>query len=152
MKSIYLFVFTVLLSFTFVPVPFARSEKEMPSGTWVQIIPKYIDNYKQVAFHLPTKSRDGFAAYKKGTQVVRVSFNKLDSETWLEQKMKTAKANSLGKHGELTRIELGGANKFVFYGKNEKFFFAWNRGRYYFDVTCKNGKDEMDAFMKAFPF
>jgi hypothetical protein len=152
MKSIYLFVFIVLLSFTFVPVPFARSEKEMPSGNWVQIIPKYIDNYKQVALQLPTKNRDGFAAYKKGTQVVRISFNKLNSETLVEKKMNMAKANSLGNRGELSKTELGGSNKFVLYGKNEKYFFAWNRGLYYFDVTCKNGKDEMDAFMKAFPF
>ena len=59
-------------------------------------------------------------------------------------------AFSIANSPEALNLILG--NKFVFYGKNEKFFFAWNRGRYYFDVTCKNGKDEMDAFMKAFPF
>lgn len=152
MKSIYLFVFVVLLSFTFVPVPFARSEKAMPSGSWNKVIPKYIADYKQIAFKAPTAKDDGAAYYKKGTQIIYLSFNKLKNEKAVQEWMEVAKGDALGNDPNLNKVDVVSKNKFVFYGKNDKYFFAWNRGFYYFDVWCEHGKDEMDKFMRAFPY
>lgn len=152
MKSIYLFLLTVLVSFTFVPVPFARSEKAMPAGGWNKIIPKYISDYKQIAFKLPTAKEDGAAYYKKGTQIIYVSFNKLKGEKEILEWMNIAKGGQLGADAELSKVDVASKSKFVFYGKENKYFFAWNRGQYYFDVLCEHGKDEMDRFMKAFPY
>jgi hypothetical protein len=152
MKSIYLFLLTVLVSFTFVPVPFARSEKAMPAGSWNRIIPKYISDYKQIAFKHPTAKDDGAAYYKKGTQLIYVSFNKLKNEKAVQDWMNDARGNELGNDAELNKVDVASKSKFVFYGKENKYFFAWNRGLYCFDVLCENGKDEMDRFMKAFPY
>jgi hypothetical protein len=152
MKSIYLFLFVVLLSFTFVPVPFARSEKPMPSGSWKMIIPKYVADYKQIAFKEPTRSDDGAVYYKKGTQVIYISFNKLKNKKAIQQWMEVAKGDLLSSGADLKKVDVEGESKFVFYGKNDKYFFAWNRDLFYFDVLCEHGKDEMDRFMKAFPY
>jgi hypothetical protein len=152
MKSIYLFLLVVLLSFTFVPVPFARSEKAMPAGLWSRVIPKFVADYSQVGFRAPTINKDGAAYYKKGTQVIIVSFNKLRGEKSVQDKMDISKGNILGRDADLSKVDVASKSKFVFYGNNEKYFFAWNRGLYYFDVTCEHGKDEMDKFMRAFPY
>jgi hypothetical protein len=152
MKSIYLFLLVVFLSFTFVPVPFARSEKAMPMGTWTKLIPKYIADYKQIAFKAPTASDDGAAYYKKGTQIIYLSFNKLKNDKAVQEWMDVAEGDLLSRDADLSKVDVSSKNKFVFYGNNDKYFFAWNRGLYYFDVLCEHGKDEMDKFMRAFPY
>ena len=152
MRSIYLFILIVLVSFTFVPVPFSRDEKRMPSGSWETMIPKEVAGYEQIAFQAPTKEDDGAAYYKKGTRIIYISFNKLNSDKQLQEWMEVAKGDVLREDSEVNKVDIDGNNKYVLYSKKDKYFFAWNRGRYYFDVLCEHGKEEMDAFMKAFPY
>ncbi len=116
------------------------------------IIPKYVADYKQIAFKEPTRSDDGAVYYKKGTQVIYISFNKLKNKKAIQQWMEVAKGDLLSSGADLKKVDVEGESKFVFYGKNDKYFFAWNRDLFYFDVLCEHGKDEMDRFMKAFPY
>lgn len=124
----------------------------MPSGNWETMIPKNVAGYEQIAFQTPTTNDDGAAYYKKGTKVIYISFNKLKDDKQLQEWMDVAKGDLLREDSEVNKVDLNGSNKYVLYGRQQRFFFAWSRGLYYFDVLCEHGKDEMDAFMKAFPY
>lgn len=152
MRTIYLFLLVIFLSFAFAPIPFERDEKPMPKGNWSSIIPTEVAGYKQIAFQEPTKDDDGAAYYRNGKKIIYISFNHFKDANQLQEWMDVAEGDTMKMGSEVNKSNLEGEKKYVLYGKNNKFFFAWNRGMYYFDVLCEHGKDEMDNFMKAFPY
>src|SRR5688572_23749268 len=95
MKSIYLFLLIIFLSFAFAPVPFERDEKPMPKGSWQSIIPKEVAGYKQIAFQAPTSQDDGAAYYRKGKQIIYISFNNFKDPKQLQEWMDVAEGDTM---------------------------------------------------------
>lgn len=153
MKSLLLLVVTMLSLSAFTQVPFNRDKLAVPSGAdWQSLIPSKLGAFDRIAFQLPEANNDGSAYYKKGKQVVFVSFIKLNDEKQIDEYMKVAKGDLLRATAETRKTELSGANRYVYYRQADKVFFAWTRGNYYFDVMIEGDVAMIDEFMNVFPY
>jgi hypothetical protein len=115
------------------------------------MIPGRVGDYRAIKFNKPAGSSDGFVCYQNSEKKIYLRFNKFLNEHQLQQKMNAAKSNSMAA-ADFAKTDIDGDNKFVLYGNKQRFFFAWNRDLYYFDLISENGKDEVDSFMKLFPY
>jgi hypothetical protein len=154
MKHLFAIIVLFLFSFTaFENIPFDRDKKPTPVGTnWKNLIPPLLNNFERISFKEPQGGKDGSAYYKKGKQVIFVSFIKLGSEKDVKNYLEEAKADVMQATAETRNISLSGKNKFVYYRQPEKCLFAWNNGTYYFDVLCEGDLSALDEFMAAFPY
>jgi hypothetical protein len=144
----------VLSSFAhFEAVPFNREMQPMPSGEdWKGMMPAKLGAFERIAFQAPQPNNDGSAYYKKGKQVVFVSFIKLADDKQLKEYISVAKGDMMRATADERKTETSGDTRYVYYRQNDKVFFAWNRGLYYFDVMCEGDTGVFDEFMTVFPY
>ena len=154
MKAVYLVLITIL--FAYKPaekVPYERDKKPMPEGQeWNVMFPPHLGEFVRINFQPPTSTSNGLAYYKKGKQIVFVSFKKLADNKDIQEYMKVAKSDVMRSTSETRDISVSGDLKYVLYKQNDKIFFAWNRGLYYFEVRVEGDVSVMDGFMSVFPY
>jgi hypothetical protein len=154
MKNVYLLFIALSMSFMLPDkLPYDRDKKAMPEGgEWNAMIPKALGEFARISFQPPQGTTNGNAYYKKGKQTVFVSFIKLADAKALQEYMRVAKSDGIRTTADTRDISNSGDYKYVLYKQNDKIFFAWNRGLYYFEVRVEGDVSVMDEFMTVFPF
>jgi hypothetical protein len=154
MKNFSLLLVTFSMSFMFLEkVPYDRDKKPMPEGEeWNTMIPKALGEFVRVSFQAPRGSTNGNVYYKKGKQSVFVSFIKLADHKELQEYMVAAKSDAMRSTADTRETSNSGDYRYVLYKQNDKVFFAWNRGLYYFEVRVEGDVSVMDEFMTVFPY
>jgi hypothetical protein len=149
-----LFILALLLSsVAFAQVPFNRDKQPAPTGAdWNSMIPSKLGSFDRIAFQLPEPGNDGAAYYKKGKQIVYLSFTRLNGEKQIDEYMKVAKGDVMRSTAEIHKSEFSGETRYVYYRQKDKAFFAWTRGNYYFDVMVEGDVAAMDEFMNLFSY
>jgi hypothetical protein len=152
MKATILIVSLLVSSVLFGQVPFNRDKQPLPEGSnWNSMVPAKLGAFERIAYQLPEPNNDGSAYYKKGKQIVYVSFIKLKDENEIDEYMKVAKGDLLRSTAEIRKSEFSGSTRYVYYRQKDKAFFAWTRGNYYFDVMVEGDVSLLDEFMSSFP-
>jgi hypothetical protein len=154
MKNFSLLLVSFAMSFMLLEkVPYDRDKKPMPEGEeWNSMTPKALGEFVRVSFQVPKGSTNGNAYYKKGKQLVFVSFIKLADHKDLQDYIVAAKGDAMRSTADSREISSSGDYKYVLYKQSDKVFFAWNRGMYYFEVRVEGDVSVMDEFMSAFPY
>ena len=138
------------------PIPYQIDQRPMPSGEDLEtLLPAQIGTFHRVEMDDPDEVSNAqiYAQYRSGGGEIFVELGVCGDPASAQAGVETSKAETGAEFPDAAQL-LSLKTEPGFFKTNTPLgaFMSWTRGNYYFSAHAKNGEEDLDRIMEAFPY